>query len=121
MAQFGHRDWRVFPPGLESAPAERRAVRRGPAGFVRAVSADRRTPAADSVSRRVARQVFDDVADDLLGVPEQHECVRRVVELVLDAGESRIHAPLDRQNVWALSASMMGMPKIGLLSVRARD
>src|SRR5947209_12925256 len=39
-----------------------------------------------------------DVAQDLLRVPERHEGLLVVIELVLDAGKARIHGSLDRDH-----------------------
>src|SRR5687767_2861620 len=48
--------------------------------------------------RGLARQVLDDVAHDGLGVAEEHQCVRVVIELVLDTRKTRIHAAFDAQH-----------------------
>ena len=62
------------------------------------------------VSARAAGELADDVADEALGVAEEHQGLVEVIERIIDAGETGFMLRLITITVRALSTSRMGMP-----------
>src|SRR6202008_1408759 len=59
-------------------------------------------PVTDALALRGLLQFRDDAADSLLRVPEEHARLRVEVEVVVDAGEARLHRALDDDDVLRL-------------------
>src|ERR1700687_3414173 len=59
-------------------------------------------PVTDALVLRGLLQFADDASDGFLRVAEQHAGLRIEIEIVVDAGEARLHRPLDDDDVLRL-------------------
>src|SRR6266568_5244646 len=84
-----------------------RCTREGPSASTAGSVFSRMSRFGDDPNRWLARlcrllELVHDAGDRFLRVAEQHPGLRIELELVVDAGESRLHRPLDHDDVLCL-------------------